>query len=211
MEEETFEINKCRAIDYLNTRERLYVVDAYAGMHPSHRIKFRIISTRAYHALFMMNMLKPAEGKELDLFEPEFLIVNAGEFPANRHTAGMTSTTSIDLSFSQRMMVILGSQYAGEMKKGVFTIMHYYLPKHHHVSTPLNFIFFFFKLLTKKKVLTLHSSANEGVNGDVSIFFGLSGTGSPLIIFVSPSFLHFLLSRKDNTFHRRKEASDWRR
>jgi phosphoenolpyruvate carboxykinase (ATP) len=158
MTEEIFEINKCRAIDYLNTKERLYVVDAYAGRHPSYRMKIRIISTRAYHALFMEDMLQVAEGRELEQFEPEFLVVNAGEFPANRHTAGMTSTTSIDLCLSQRMMVILGSQYAGEMKKGIFSVMHYYMPKVHHV-------------------LTLHSSANEGKNGDVSIFFGLSGTG----------------------------------
>ena len=65
MTEDTFEINKCRAIDYLNTKDRLFVVDAYAGMHNQYRMKIRIISTRAYHALFMENMLKVAEGKEL--------------------------------------------------------------------------------------------------------------------------------------------------
>ena len=158
MTEDVFEINKCRAIDYLNTRERLFVVDAFAGMHKDFRMRIRIISTRAYHALFMEDMLQIAEGEELANFEPDFLIVNAGEFPANTHTKGMTSNTSIDINFGQRMMVILGTQYAGEMKKGIFSVMHYYLPKKHNV-------------------LTLHSSANQGKGGDVSIFFGLSGTG----------------------------------
>ena len=65
MDEDTFEINKCRARDYMNTRERLFVVDAYAGMHKDYRLKIRIISTRAYHALFMENMLKMAEDKDL--------------------------------------------------------------------------------------------------------------------------------------------------
>ena len=81
-----------------------------------------------------------------------------GEFPANRYTAGMTSTTSVDLNFARREFVILGTEYAGEMKKGVFTIMNYLMPK--------------------QGVLSMHCSANEGdESGDVSIFFGLSGTG----------------------------------
>eukprot|EP01091_Cochliopodium_minus_P013591 TRINITY_DN440_c0_g1_i1.p1 TRINITY_DN440_c0_g1~~TRINITY_DN440_c0_g1_i1.p1 ORF type:complete len:482 (-),score=158.11 TRINITY_DN440_c0_g1_i1:137-1582(-) len=158
MTQDTFEINKCRAIDFLNTKDRLFVVDAFAGMHKDFRMKIRIISTRAYHALFMEDMLQIAEGKELEEFEPDFVIINAGEFPANTHTKGMTSNTSIDINFAERTMVILGTQYAGEMKKGVFSVMHYYCPKVHNV-------------------LTLHSSANQGKEGDVSIFFGLSGTG----------------------------------
>jgi ATP-dependent phosphoenolpyruvate carboxykinase len=69
----------------------------------------------------------------------------------------MTSTTSVSINFARKEMVILGTQYAGEMKKGIFTVMHYLMPK--------------------RGVLSLHSSANEGANGDVSLFFGLSGTG----------------------------------
>jgi phosphoenolpyruvate carboxykinase (ATP) len=158
MEERVFLINRERAIDYLNTRSRLYVIDGFAGWDPNHRIKVRIVSTRAYHALFMHNMLIRPTPEELEGFgEPDYLIINAGEFPANRHTSGMTSKTSVALHFGRKEMIILGTQYAGEMKKGVFTIMHYLMPK--------------------RDVLSMHCSANMGRDGDVSIFFGLSGTG----------------------------------
>ncbi|KAJ3105410.1 Protein kinase C-like 1 [Phlyctochytrium planicorne] len=156
--ENSFMVNRERAIDYLNTRDRLYVFDGFAGWDPKHRIKVRVICARAYHALFMRNMLIRPTDEELATFgEPDFTIFNSGEFPANRFTTGMTSTTSVSVNFKRREMVILGTQYAGEMKKGIFTVMHYLMPK--------------------SGVLSLHSSANEGPNGDVSLFFGLSGTG----------------------------------
>jgi len=85
------------------------------------------------------------------------VVFNAGHFPANQYTSSMTSKTSIDLSFENQEMIILGTEYAGEMKKGVFTVMHYIMPK--------------------TGVLSMHCSANEGDEGDVSLFFGLSGTG----------------------------------
>ena len=158
LDEHTFEVNRERAQDYLNTRKRLYVVDGFAGWDPEYRLKVRIICSRPYHALFMHNMLIRPTTEELDGFgEPDFVIYNAGEFPANRQTFHMTSKTSVDLSFEDREMVILGTEYAGEMKKGVFTVMHYLLPK--------------------AGVLSMHCSANEGEAGDVSLFFGLSGTG----------------------------------
>jgi len=158
MVENSFMVNRERAIDYLNTREKLFVFDGFAGWDPKHRIKVRVVCARAYHALFMNNMLIRPTPQELEDFgEPDFTIFNAGGFPANRYTTGMTSTTSVALNFARREMVILGTQYAGEMKKGVFTVMHYLMPK--------------------RGVLSLHSSANQGPNGDVSVFFGLSGTG----------------------------------
>jgi ATP-dependent phosphoenolpyruvate carboxykinase len=130
LEPAVFRINRERAVDYLNTRERLYCVDAYAGWDPKYRLKIRVICARAYHALFMHNMLIRPTPEQLQTFgEPDYVIYNAGQFPANRHTAGMTSQTSIDLSFANREFVILGSEYAGEMKKGVFTIMNYLMPK----------------------------------------------------------------------------------
>ncbi|CAO1634532.1 unnamed protein product [Sympodiomycopsis kandeliae] len=159
MDEHTFEINRERAIDYLNTREDIYVFDGFAGWEPAYRIKVRVICARAYHALFMHNMLIRPTREELENFgEPDFIIYNAGQFPANRFTAGMTSTTSVEINFKRHEMVILGTEYAGEMKKGVFSVMHYLQP-------------------VKFGQLSLHSSANEGPNGDVSLFFGLSGTG----------------------------------
>mgnify|MGYP006285698995 CR=1 FL=1 len=130
LDESVFEINRERALDYLNTRERLYVVDGYAGADPTYRIKVRVITTRAYHALFMHNMLVRPTDEELAAYgEPDYVIFNAGEFPANRHTRQMTSKTSVDLDLVRKEFVILGSEYAGEMKKGVFTIMNYLMPK----------------------------------------------------------------------------------
>ncbi|KAL1923807.1 uncharacterized protein VTP21DRAFT_8787 [Calcarisporiella thermophila] len=156
--ERVFMINRERAVDYLNTRERLYVFDGFAGWDPKYRIKIRIVAARAYHCLFMRNMLIRPTPSELETFgEPDFTVYNAGAFPANRYTTGMTSTTSVSINFKSKEMVILGTEYAGEMKKGIFTVMHYLMPK--------------------TGVVSLHSSANEGRNGDVTLFFGLSGTG----------------------------------
>ena len=116
----TFEINRERAKDYLNTRDQIYVIDAFAGWDPENRIKVRVICTRPYHALFMSIMLiKPSKEELADFGEPDFTIYNAGQFPANRLTEGMTSKTSIDVCFEEREMVILGTEYAGEMKKSL--------------------------------------------------------------------------------------------
>ncbi|KAH7102869.1 ATP-utilizing phosphoenolpyruvate carboxykinase [Auriculariales sp. MPI-PUGE-AT-0066] len=160
MDEHTFEINRERAIDYLNTRDLVYVFDGFAGWDPRYRIKVRVICARAYHALFMNNMLiRPTEEELKDFGEPDFIIYNAGQFPANRFTKGMSSSTSVEINFKRMEMVILGTEYAGEMKKGVFSVMHYLQP-------------------VKFGQLSLHSSANVGkAHGDVTLFFGLSGTG----------------------------------
>ncbi|KAJ3190628.1 Protein kinase C-like 1 [Irineochytrium annulatum] len=107
----------------------------------------------------MSNMLIRPTAEELASFgEPDFTIYNSGQFPANVMTKGVSSRTSVSLSFDRKEFVILGTEYAGEMKKGVFTVMHYLMP--------LN------------GILSLHTSANEGLKEkDVSLFFGLSGTG----------------------------------
>lgn len=158
MDERTFLTNRQRAIDFLNTRPRLYVIDGFAGWDPAYRLKVRVICARPYHALFMHNMLIRPTQEELENFgEPDFVIYNAGQFSANKYTATMSSPTSVNLSFERGEFIILGTEYAGEMKKGVFTIMNYLMPK--------------------QGVLSMHCSANEGDQGDVSLFFGLSGTG----------------------------------
>jgi len=158
LDKHTFMINRERAIDYLNSRDQVFVVDAFAGWDPNYRMKVRVIVTRAYHALFMQNMLIMPTAEELaDFGEPDFVIFNGGTFPANRYTSQMTSTTSIDVDLERNEMVILGTEYAGEMKKGVFSVMNYLMPL--------------------KGVLPMHCSANVGEEGDVSILFGLSGTG----------------------------------
>src|SRR5262249_58551141 len=119
-DEQTFQINRQRAVDYLNTRERLYCFDGFAGWDPKYRIKVRVICSRPYHALFMHTMLiRPTPGELATFDAPDITIYNAGAFPANRLTSGMGSITSIALSLEDRELVILGTEYAGEMKKGV--------------------------------------------------------------------------------------------
>jgi phosphoenolpyruvate carboxykinase (ATP) len=158
-DERTFQINRQRAIDYLNTRERLYCFDGFAGWDPKYRIKVRVICSRPYHALFMHTMLiRPTKEELAEFGEPQFVIINAGAFPANRLTTGMGSTTSIDLNIEGKELVILGTEYAGEMKKGVFTVANYFAPR--------------------QGVLSMHCSATaDKATGVSSLLFGLSGTG----------------------------------
>ena len=156
--ESSFAMNKQAAINYLNCRDQIYVIDGYAGWDPEYRIKVRVICTRAYHALFMHNMLIRPTPEELENFgDPDWVIFNAGQLPAIPDLPGVGSRTSVNVNFKTREMVILGTEYAGEMKKGIFGVLHYVLPK--------------------KGVLSMHCSANEGADGDVALFFGLSGTG----------------------------------
>jgi phosphoenolpyruvate carboxykinase (ATP) len=150
----------CRrdALGFLGARPAVFVVDGFAGWDREYRIKVRVICARAYHALFMHNLLiRPTPG-ELETFgEPDLLIINAGDQPADPLVPGVSSPTSVMLDLDRGEMVILGTNYAGEMKKGVFTAMNYWMPR--------------------RGVLSMHCSANEGAGGDVSLFFGLSGTG----------------------------------
>ncbi|XP_059279553.1 phosphoenolpyruvate carboxykinase (ATP) 1-like [Lycium ferocissimum] len=158
MDEQTFLINRERAVDYLCSLEKVYVNDQFLNWDPNNRIKVRIVSARAYHSLFMHNMcIRPTPEELEDFGTPDFTIYNAGQFPCNRYTHYMTSSTSIDINLGRREMVILGTQYAGEMKKGLFGVMHYLMPK--------------------RQILSLHSGCNMGKEGDVALFFGLSGTG----------------------------------
>ena len=116
---ESFQVNHQRAIEFLNGRPRLYVMDGFAGWDPDYRIKVRIICSRPYHALFMHNMLIRPSAEELaDFGEPDYVIFNAGELAATPETPGVDSETCVSLNFETGQFVILGTQYAGEMKKG---------------------------------------------------------------------------------------------
>ena len=150
--------NRQRAIDYLNTRERLYCFDGFAGWDPKYRIKVRVICSRPYHALFMHTMLiRPAKEELANFGKPDFTIYNGGEFPADRLASGTGSATSISLSLESRELVILGTEYAGEMKKGVFTVANYFAPR--------------------RGILSMHCSATaDKQTGRSSLLFGLSGT-----------------------------------
>ncbi|XAR62043.1 Phosphoenolpyruvate carboxykinase (ATP) [Bertholletia excelsa] len=159
MDEHTFLVNRERAVDYLCSLDKVFVNDQFLNWDPDHRIKVRIVSARAYHSCSCTTCkcIRPTP-EELENFgTPDFTIYNAGQFPCNRYTHYMTSSTSIDLNLARREMVILGTQYAGEMKKGLFSVMHYLMPK--------------------RQILSLHSGCNMGKGGDVALFFGLSGTG----------------------------------
>jgi phosphoenolpyruvate carboxykinase (ATP) len=158
LDQRTFLTNRERAIDFLNMQPQLYVIDAYAGWDLRYRMKVRVVCSRAYHALFMWDMLiRPTPAELAEFGEPDFTIYNAGCFPANRFTQGMTSASSIAIDLSRNEMVILGTEYAGEMKKGILTVMMYWMPK--------------------RGQLCLHASANQSGDGRTTLFFGLSGTG----------------------------------
>jgi phosphoenolpyruvate carboxykinase (ATP) len=154
-----FAINRERARDYLNICDRAYCFDGFAGWDLNYRMKVRVICSRPYHALFMHTMLiRPTKQELAEFGKPDFVIYNSGAFPANSLTAGMGSKTSVDLSIEDQEMVILGTEYAGEMKKGVFTVANYFAPK--------------------RGVLSMHCSATaDKQSGRSSLLFGLSGTG----------------------------------
>ena len=156
MQTNTFIINRETTINYLNSMKLLFVFDGYAGWNKDNRLKVRIICTRPYHALFMHNMLiRPTQDELLNFGNPDFTLYNAGVFPCNRFMSDMTSSTSIDFDFRRKEILILGTQYAGEMKKGIFTVMHYLMPK--------------------QNILSLHSSCNVSNNQqNVALFFVFS-------------------------------------
>jgi len=156
--QEGFEINRETALDFLRAQRRIFCLDGFAGWDPRYRIKVRVLCLRAYHALFMHNMLiRPTHGQLAAFGAPDWVVFNAGQLAANSHTPDVSSKTSVNLHFGSREIVVLGSEYAGEMKKGVFTVLNYTLPA--------------------QGVLAMHCSANEGPTGDAALFFGLSGTG----------------------------------
>jgi len=142
---------------YLQDKD-LFVRDAYAGADPDHRLNLRVINTWAWHNLFCNNMFLRPNGQELESFEQDFTIICAPGFLANPLTDGTKNSNFAILNLSKRMILIGGTGYAGEMKKGIFSVLNYILPH-------------------QKKILSMHCSANVGESGDTAIFFGLSGTG----------------------------------
>lgn len=151
-----FAILKGRVQAYLQGR-KLFTQDLFAGADPENRVRVRLVTTNAWQALFARNMfIRPTRG-QLEGFEPDFVILHAPEFETDPAIDGVASNTAIALSFTERMIVIAGTQYAGEIKKSIFTAMNWILPA--------------------RGVLSMHCSANIGTSEDVALFFGLSGTG----------------------------------
>lgn len=133
----------------------LFVQDTFAGTDPNYRLPVRIITELAWHSLFVYNMFVRQEKTEP--FEPQFTIINIPTFKADPEIDGTRSETFILVDIGQKLVLIGGTSYAGETKKSVFSIMNYLMPQ--------------------RDVMSMHCSANVGKQGDVAIFFGLSGTG----------------------------------
>ncbi|WP_291159129.1 phosphoenolpyruvate carboxykinase (ATP) [Gemmatimonas sp. UBA7669] len=142
---------------YLNGLDTLFVQDLYCGADPSTRLSVRYILPNAWHAAFVRNMFIRPDIAELASFAPNFTVYHAPEFQADPARHGTRTGTFIVLNLAERAILIGGTRYAGELKKSMFTVMNYLLPK--------------------QGVLSMHCSANIGAEGDTALFFGLSGTG----------------------------------
>ncbi|MFL1463546.1 phosphoenolpyruvate carboxykinase [Roseococcus sp. DSY-14] len=142
---------------WLAARPVLFTQDLYAGADPAHRIRVRLVTTNAWHAMFARNMFIRPPADELEGFTPDFTILHAPEYEADPAADGCRTSTCIALSFAARTILIAGTSYAGEIKKSIFTVMNWLLPA--------------------RGVLPMHCSANVGKAGDTALFFGLSGTG----------------------------------
>lgn len=153
----SFEQIQKKMLQFLEGK-KLYVRDAYAGADEDYRLNLRVINTMAWHNLFCYNMFLRPDAEDLKTFIPNFTIINAPDFEADPEIDGTREKNFVIVNLSQRIILIGGTGYAGEMKKGIFSVLNYLLPK-------------------KRNVLPMHCSANIGVAGDTAIFFGLSGTG----------------------------------
>ncbi|MGA3305583.1 MAG: phosphoenolpyruvate carboxykinase [Stellaceae bacterium] len=154
--EATFDSLHRRILSYYQGRE-LFVQDLHCGADPAYRLKVRVATPSAWHALFARNMFIRPKADELKSHVPDFTILHAPHFFAHHEIDGIRSDTFIFVNFAKKLVLIGGTEYAGEIKKSVFGYLNYMLPA--------------------KDVLPMHCSANVGPKGDAAIFFGLSGTG----------------------------------
>jgi phosphoenolpyruvate carboxykinase (ATP) len=142
---------------HLNDSSELFVEDLYCGADPAYRLSVRYVSPNAWHMAFARNMFIRPERSDLPTFDPNFTVLHAPEFRADPARHGTRTSTFIVLNLAERTILIGGTRYAGELKKAMFTVMNYLLPR--------------------QDVLSMHCSANVGKAGDTALFFGLSGTG----------------------------------
>ena len=155
--EDSFDRLRDKVTDFLALQRELYVVDAFAGADPAHRIAVRVITTHPYHALFAKTMFIDPMPDELAAFRPKALVLHAPALEARPQEDGTRTGTFIVLHPSRTEVLIGGTFYAGEIKKSIFTVMNDRLPL--------------------EDVFPMHCSANVGADDKVGIFFGLSGTG----------------------------------
>lgn len=145
-----------KMIDYLADKD-LFVKDLYAGADPDYRLNVRIVSQVAYHAMFAHNMFIRPDKEDLKHHEPEFTVLAAPQFKADPETDGTQSSTFILCNFEKKLILIGGTLYSGEVKKGIFSVLNYLLPK--------------------QNIMAMHCSANMDEHGKTAVYFGLSGTG----------------------------------
>ncbi len=145
-----------RMASYLQGKD-VFIQDCWAGADPQYRMPVRIVSQYAWHSLFVRNMFIQATPEELAEHQPEFVVIDCPGFHASPEYDQTNSDVFILVNFAKKMVLIGGTEYAGEIKKSIFTAMNYLLPFH--------------------EVMPMHCSANIGPKGDTAIFFGLSGTG----------------------------------
>ena len=158
LEPKYFDIIFKKVTGYLSTIPEIWVRDCYACADPRYRLNIRVINEKPWNNLFAYNMfLRPTE-EELENFEPEWQILSVPGLKLDPRECGTRQHNGAIVSFKHKMILIAGTGYTGETKKGIFTILNYILPH-------------------EKNVLSMHCSANMGDDGDTAIFFGLSGTG----------------------------------
>ena len=157
LEEEHFETLRAKVVAHLEAQETLYVVDHFAGADAAHRIGVRVVTASPYHALFAKTMFIVPRPEELARFTADALVLHAPEVTADPATDGTRTGTFVVLHPTRTEFLVGGTHYAGEIKKGIFTVMNDRLPL--------------------EGVLPMHCSANVGEDGRVAVFFGLSGTG----------------------------------
>jgi phosphoenolpyruvate carboxykinase (ATP) len=155
---EAFQAILDKATTYLSNLEEFYVVDAYAGADPRYRLNVQVATEYAWHALFARQLFRRPTRDELHDFEPEWTVLSVPGFLAEPEEDGTDSETFVGVDFSRKVVLIVGTGYAGEIKKSIFSVLNFVLPTEHGV-------------------FPMHCSANVGEKDDVALFFGLSGTG----------------------------------
>jgi phosphoenolpyruvate carboxykinase (ATP) len=158
IEDKYFHVIHKKIMDYLNERSEVWVRDCYACADPRYRLNIRVITEKPWTNLFAYNMFLRPQEDELENFSPEWHVISAPGLKLDPKECGTRQHNAAVVSFKHKTILIAGTGYTGETKKGIFTILNYILPH-------------------EKNVLSMHCSANMGEKGDTAIFFGLSGTG----------------------------------
>ncbi|MGC9418423.1 MAG: phosphoenolpyruvate carboxykinase (ATP), partial [Rhodovulum sp.] len=163
MTPEAFDTLHADMLAHLKGRE-VFVEDLYAGADPANRLDVRVVTEMAWHGLFSRHLLRRPALEELDSFAPEFTVINCPSFKADPERHGCRTRTVVAMNFAKKLILIGDTEYAGEIKKSVFTLLNYILPG--------------------KGIMPMHCSANHAPGNpvDTAVFFGLSGTGKTTLI-----------------------------